>query len=141
MRLDAILRAHEFMKVERPPQLWEADTEDVDFIPLLGEMIVAALRPGTEPADLTLNASNVVVEEDEDTEGAPRAGPGEYVAVTVSGPGDWSSDRSWIPTSESAPPAFRSLGPALLRARARWVYGRALPPASSLTVFFSRLLR
>ena len=39
MRLDALIRAHGFMRTERPPELWEADTEDVRFIPLLGEMI------------------------------------------------------------------------------------------------------
>jgi hypothetical protein len=38
MRLDALLRAHGFMRVERPPRLWEADTDDERFIPLLGEV-------------------------------------------------------------------------------------------------------
>ena len=56
MKLDALLRAHGFMKVERPPEIWEADTEDTRFVPLLGEMIAAALAGGGELAELTLNA-------------------------------------------------------------------------------------
>jgi len=46
MRLEALLRAHGFMKVEQPPQLWEAATDDTEFIPLLGEMIAASLSRG-----------------------------------------------------------------------------------------------
>jgi hypothetical protein len=38
LRFDALIRAHGFMRTERPPEIWEADTEDVRFIPLLGEM-------------------------------------------------------------------------------------------------------
>jgi hypothetical protein len=43
MKLDAYLRAHEFMKVEWPPHLWEAHTEEVPFPRLLGELIAATL--------------------------------------------------------------------------------------------------
>jgi len=39
VKLDALLRAHGFMNVQRPPALWEADTEDIRFVPLLGEVI------------------------------------------------------------------------------------------------------
>jgi hypothetical protein len=46
MRLDALLRAHGFMRVERPPQLWEADTDDLTFIALLAEMVAASLARG-----------------------------------------------------------------------------------------------
>ena len=77
MRLDALLRAHAYIKVERPPEIWEAETEDVRFVPLLGEMIAAALSGGAELGQLTLNASNVVVEasEDDDPSGhGPLAG-------------------------------------------------------------------
>ena len=91
MRFDALLRAHAFMKVERPPEIWDADAEDVRFVPLLGEMIAALLSRGAELRALTLNVSNVVVDPDaEDPEGAT-ASPlaGEYVAVTVRGPAGW----------------------------------------------------
>lgn len=72
MRLEPLLRAHGFMKVEQPPELWEPATEDTRFVPLLGEMIAAGLTGGAELDALTLNASNVVVE-------APR--PGEDAAA------------------------------------------------------------
>ena len=48
------------MKTEQPPELWEADTDDDRFIPLLGEMIAAGLVTGTPLEELTLSASNVV---------------------------------------------------------------------------------
>ena len=50
------------MNVEQPPELWEADTEDSQFLPLLLETIAAALAGGRAPLeDLALNASNIVV--------------------------------------------------------------------------------
>ena len=38
--LDALLNAHAFMVVERPPRLWEVDVDDEPFIRMLSEMIV-----------------------------------------------------------------------------------------------------
>src|SRR5690242_19225698 len=96
MRLDALLRAHGYMKVERPPELWEADTEDVRLLPLLGEMIAAALSKGTPLGELTLNAANIVVETLDDQEDEPMVPlPGEYVALTVSGDTDFGPDGVW----------------------------------------------
>jgi hypothetical protein len=48
MRFDEILTPHGFMRTERPPLMWEADTDDERFIPLLGEMIVVGLNAGNE---------------------------------------------------------------------------------------------
>jgi hypothetical protein len=48
MDLEALLRAHPFMKVERPPQLWSPDTEDEPFLRMLGEMIALGLGRGNE---------------------------------------------------------------------------------------------
>lgn len=48
MKLDALLRTHGFRKIERPPQIWEAETDDERFIPLLGEMIAASLTRGAK---------------------------------------------------------------------------------------------
>ena len=62
MDLEALLRAHGFMKVERPPQLWSPDTEDEPFLRMLGEMIALGLGRGNELEDGILNVSNVVVE-------------------------------------------------------------------------------
>ena len=78
--LDALLTAHAFMRVERPPELWQVDVEDEPFIRMLGEMIVVGLLHHDVLADLTLNAADVTVGDD-----APDGvAPGDYVAF----PGD-----------------------------------------------------
>lgn len=138
MRLDDLLRAHGFMKVERPPELWEADTEALRFVPLLDEMIAASLARGAELAGLTLNASNVVVEGGGDHEERPPA-PGDYVAVTVSGNVDWEADAVWYPEGPSPQGKLGEIGDPLLDAGARYAYIRRMPPKGSITVFFSRL--
>ena len=133
------------MKVERPPEIWAAVTEDVVFIPLLGEMIAAALAGGLahglELSELTLNVSNVVVErstDDQDTD-PPWVAPGEYVAVTVSGATDLGPDSTWRP---GAPPVSRELlgrlNERLTTAGARFAYVRRTPPRASITVFLDR---
>ncbi|HJS25503.1 MAG TPA: hypothetical protein VJ913_00055 [Actinomycetota bacterium] len=43
MELEALLRAHGFMRIESPPEPWEADTQDEAFLKMLGEMIVIGL--------------------------------------------------------------------------------------------------
>jgi hypothetical protein len=83
MKLDGIVRAHEFMHIERPAVLWEADTEDEVFIRLLGEMISFALRRSLDVSALTLNVANVVIDHHAAREGTPA---GKYLAVTVRGP-------------------------------------------------------
>src|SRR5512145_582833 len=103
MRLEPILRAHAYMKVERPPELWEADTEDTRFLELLGEIIAAALSRGASLGDLTLSASNIVVESPDDGEAMIAPRPGEYVAITVRGPTDLGPDDSWHPSAPYRP--------------------------------------
>jgi hypothetical protein len=93
--LDALLNAHAFLRVERPPLLWEVDVLDEPFIRMLGEMIVMGLLHHDVLAELTLNASNVTVEFDP-PEGVAA---GDYVAITVLGPGDWERDQAWTPAS------------------------------------------
>jgi hypothetical protein len=138
MKLDAILNAHAFMKVERPPELWDVRTEDEPFIRLLGEMIAAGLSKGTPLAELTLNASNVVVEQDDaDESRLPPAG--EYVAITVSGNSDFGQEHTWHP--EAAPNAkglLTRLHRELTVAEARYAYIRRAPSQGSLTVFYAR---
>lgn len=61
--LEGILNAHAFLRVERPPVLWETDVDLEAFIRALGEMIAAGLvRNGQELSGITLNVSNVTVE-------------------------------------------------------------------------------
>jgi hypothetical protein len=48
--LGPYLRAHSYLRVERPFTLWDADVEDVALIRLTGEMLAAALARGTRTA-------------------------------------------------------------------------------------------
>lgn len=99
MRLDPILRSRAYMKVERPPELWKAGTEDSRFLPLLGEAIAAALASGAPLRELTRHASNIVVEFPEDGDDLVASQPAEYVAITVRAPTDLGPDDKWHPTS------------------------------------------
>jgi hypothetical protein len=139
MQLEPILRAHAYMKVERPPELWEADTEDWRFLPLLGEIIAAALASGTPLGELTLNASNIGVEPPEAGEDRIVPRPAEYVAITVRGPTDLGPDETWHPSAPHRPSLLFRLHQRLLAAGARFAYIRRIPPDGSFTVFFSRL--
>jgi hypothetical protein len=138
MRLDALLRAHGFMRVERPPELWEADTDDALLLPLLGEMIAAGLATGASLGDLTLNASNIVVEPFDDDSCPQVPATGEYVALTVSGPTDFGPDASWSSGSRGASGILMRLRERLVTAGARYAYVRHFPTEGSFTVFFCR---
>src|SRR5215813_13829642 len=111
MKLDAIVRAHEFMHVERPPVLWEADTQDEVFIRLLGEMISFTLQRNLDVSALTLNVANVVVDSHAAREGMPA---GDYLAVTVRGPGSGTPELVWKPTSPLTFAPFGDLDKAAL---------------------------
>ena len=141
MQLGPFLTAHGFMRVERPPLLWDVDTEDLRFLPLLGEMIAAGLGKGTPLAELTLNASNIVVETSPDDGGEPAAPlPGEYVAVTVSGTADFGPDATWPRTDRKRDNGLLDrLSPALGLAGARFAYLRRIGDQGSFTVFLPRL--
>jgi hypothetical protein len=139
MRLDPILRSHAYMKDERPPELWEADTEDSRFLPLLGEAIAASLASGAPLRELTLHASNIVVEISEDGEELVAPQPAEYVAVTVRAPTDLGPDDTWHPAAPCRRGLLFQLHEHLEAARVRFAYVRRIPPGGSLTVFFSRV--
>jgi len=135
--LDALLRAHAFMRVERPPELWQVDVDDEPFIRMLGEMIVVGLLHHDVLAELTLNASNVTVGE----EGPDGVAPGDYVAVTVRGPGAWERDQAWTPSSSEQlwsgdlDAAVRAAFVAYASLR------RPSPDEGSITVFIPRSRR
>jgi hypothetical protein len=134
--LEGLLRAHSFLKVERPPELWEPDVELEPFIRLLGEMIAAGLvRNGQELGEITLNVSNVVVDE-------AAAGPmpmGEFVAVTIKSAGDWSPETTWDSVGEhDGSLVSHDLENALTVASAAWAYTRELGDEGSVTVLFAR---
>jgi hypothetical protein len=138
MKLGAILNAHAFMNVERAPELWDVRTEDEAFIRLLGEMIAAGLGKGAPLGELTLNASNVVVEEDPSEESRLPA-PGDYVAITVSGNSDFGPENTWYPDiAPNGRGLLTRLHTELTVAEARYAYVRRAPPHGSFTVFYSR---
>jgi hypothetical protein len=138
MKLGPILNAHAFMKVQRPPELWDVRTEDEPFIRLLGEMIAAGLSKGTPLGELTLNASNVVVEPDpgEESQSPPA---GDYVAITVSGDSDFGPEDTWhSEIAANGRGLLTRLHRELTVAQARYAYIRRAPSQASFTVFYER---
>jgi hypothetical protein len=132
--LDALLNAHAFMRVERPPQLWEVDVDDEPFIRMLGEMIVVGLLHHDVLAELTLNASNVTVGDD----GLEGVAAGDYLAISIRGRGDWEGDMSWTPAS-AEPFWSPDLDTAVRAASASFAYRRRLgDDEGSITVFVPR---
>ena len=137
INLDALLRAHAFMRVERPPELWQVDVDDEPFIRMLGEMIVVGLLHHDVLAELTLNASNVTVGDD----GPDGVAPGDYVGITVRGPGAWERDQAWTPSS-SEPLWSADLDAAVRAASVAFAYlRRPDPDEGSITVFIPRSRR
>jgi hypothetical protein len=135
MKLDGIARAHEFMHIERPPVLWEADTQDEMFIRLLGELIAFALQRSPDVSTLTLNVANIVIETEASGDWMPT---GEYVAVTVRGPGSSTPELVWQPNASLTFGPFGDLDKAASKARAVWIYSRNLGEEGSITAFFDR---
>jgi hypothetical protein len=135
--LDGILNAHVFLRVERPPVLWETDVDLEAFIRALGETIAAGLvRNGQELSEITLNVSNVTVEPE-------AAGPmpvGDFVAVTIRSGGDWSPETTWDPDARhDGSLVGHDLETALTTASAAWAYTRELgADAGSVTILYPR---
>jgi hypothetical protein len=132
--LDALLNAHAFMRVQRPPVLWGVDVDDEPFIRMLGEMIVVGLLHHDVLAELTLNVSNVTVGED----GPDDVSAGDYVAITIEAPGDWEADLPW--TQASTEPFWSpDLDVAVRGASVSFAYRRRLgADEGSITVFIPR---
>jgi hypothetical protein len=138
VELEALLRAHGFMRVEHPPELWEVDSEIERFLPMLGEMIALGLSTGTDLSELTLNVSNVVVEPDEDPDEPPWLEPGEYVAITVRGSGGWGEDDAWRAGQGPTRGPLANVGPRADEAGAVYVYTRELGGEGSVTALLPR---
>jgi hypothetical protein len=126
------------MRVERPPELWEAAAEDTTLVPLLGEMIAARLALGGRLEDLTLNASNVVVAADDFDDEDRGPAPGEYVALTVMGEGAPEDDATWSPQRAARAGALKRLQERLATAGARYAYTRSFDGKGTITVFLAR---
>src|SRR5687767_10308621 len=94
MNLTDTLQDYELLRLERPPLLWEADTDEVACRRLLDQLIALGWPGQDEPRGLSLNVSNVTVPGDSADE---RLAAGDYVAVTLRGPGEWGSETVWWP--------------------------------------------
>jgi hypothetical protein len=137
VRLDPILNAHPYLRVERPPVLWNAEADDEAFLRLLGEMISAGLvRNGGELEGITLNVSNLTVEPDVG-DSVPH---GDHVSVTIRSRGDWSPEVTWRPDSAHATPLVNhDLQAAAAAVGAVFGYTRVLGEGEgSVTVFLPR---
>jgi hypothetical protein len=132
--LDALLRAHAFLRVERPPELWAVDVPDEPFIRMLGELIVVGLLHHDVLGELTLNVANVVVGDD----GPAGVAPGDHVALTIRGAGEWERDLTWTPASIE-PLWSDDLDAAVRAAGVTFAYLRRLGAhEGSITVFIPR---
>jgi hypothetical protein len=80
----------------------------------------------------------VVVTPDADPE-ASSPPAGDYVAITVSGPGAWATDWRWLPRRDATPAEVPVPTDRLAAAKARFAYGRALGSTSSVTIFLARM--
>jgi hypothetical protein len=132
--LGPVLRAHSYLRVERPPTLWPAEVDDVRLIRLLGETIAFALGRGTELGEVGMRAANMTVDHDD----APLAA-GDYATLSIEGVGDWSPEVSWTPDEPDTTVVLTDDITAALRAAdVRWAYTRAFEDHGSITVFFPR---
>jgi len=135
--LAALLRAHAYVQVERPPVLWDLRTESLEaFVRLMGEFLAAGLaRNGADLSALRLNVANVHVGPD----AADPIPEGDSVAITVAGAGTWTDGR-WRP--DAAEPLLTSdLTVALRASGAVYAYSRIEGAAyGSVTALFARYL-
>jgi len=139
MDLGPLLNAHAYLRVERPPVLWEADVDDAALVGALGEMIVAALLRGAEFGDITLRASNVTVAADPDDEAPEVPAPGDYVALSIIGGGDWSPELHWRPGRPDTPVLVTpGLDAAARVAGIPYAYTRSGGEGGSVTIFLPR---
>ena len=152
MQLGPLLRAHSFLQVQQPPQLWAVDVEDEPLIRLLGELIAVSLTTGAELGEVILRVNNVVVTDDGDpTDDGDRTddedadedagGPpaGEYVALTLVGapaaisPAMWSPAHPGVLVNPDVAAAARTAGVV-------WGYVTGDEGRHSVTVFLPRLV-
>jgi hypothetical protein len=135
--LAGLLRAHAYVQVQRPPILWDLRTESLGaFVRLMGEFLAAGLaRNGIDLGALRLNVANVHVAPD----AADPIPVGEYVAITVAGPGRWT-DARWQPGAAEQLLTF-DLTVALRASGALYSYSRMTnADDGSVTALFARHL-
>jgi hypothetical protein len=141
--LGNLLRAHAYLQTHRPPILWDLETSSLDaFVRALGELIAAGLvRNGNDLGSLVLAMANVQI----DPSASDPMPPGDLIAVSVSGAGQWADarwargDRSFV--TPDLPAALDAAGAAYAYSRrlgddtgsVMVLYRRADPPAGEPT--------
>ena len=139
MDLAPLLNAHGYLRVERPPELWEADVDDVALVRVVGEMVAAALLRGTALSDVVLRVNNVTVEADGGADPSPGPAAGDYVAVSVIGGGDWGPEMIWRPGGADDSVLINpDLSRAVRMAGIPFGYTRSSGDGGSVTVFLPR---
>jgi hypothetical protein len=136
MDLGPLLRAHAFLEVQRPPELWQVAADDHALIRLLGEMIAATLARGNPLHEVVLNVANVTVVED-DADAGQQPPPGDYVAMTVGGAGDCGPPTRWSPDA-NALLVSDDLDGAARAAAVPFAYTQSRAGEGTITVFFHR---
>ena len=133
MALAAILASVSHLPVDQPPQLWTPEAAE-ETIRELARAILNLLPP-TTPASLQPRwiLSNLVVPLAAGLEGAAWPTPGEYLGLTLTAQGTWTTDWRW--PGQVLPIGLEQ--PARAAAVA-FAYGRALTGAASLTVALPR---
>jgi hypothetical protein len=77
------------------------------------------------------------VEPDDDPEARGPA-PGDYVALTITGAGDWSPEIGWTPADPSIVLVNRDLDSAARNAGIPWAYTRSTGATGSVTIYLHR---
>ena len=114
----------------------EADTDEVAVVRLIGEMIAAGLGRAGDLGDLVLNASNVTIEPGSEPHDVPA---GDYVALSVRGPGNWGPEWMWRPGDATSNKIFCHVEDEAPGARAVYAYSRTMKGQGSVTVFLCRV--
>jgi hypothetical protein len=143
MDLGPLLNAHAYLRVERPPELWAAAVDDVALVRVLGEMIAAALVRGAELGEVVLRVNNVTVEAPDPSEGdcgldGGGPAPGDYVALSILGRGDWRPEVLWGPETAGPTLVNADLDQAARAAGIPFAYTRSEGDGGSVTVFLGR---
>lgn len=134
MRIELLIGQLPALKVERPPELWEAEADELKVASLLN----AVLHDHMGTVAPTLRVSNVVVEPPDDGEEMFAPAPGDYVALTLLAPVYIGPDATWQPAVPRSDDLFDRLGDLLTAANVQFAYVRWIPPEGSLTVFVPR---
>ena len=125
------------LRIERPPLILDAESDEAQVALLLNAMIAGVQAAGALRGEMTLNVSNVVVDAPAGDEEMEVPKPGEYVALTVLSPADLGPDLAWHPGQE-AHGLLAGMHNEIRNAGVSFAYVRRLHTHGSVTIFLSR---